>query len=104
MGGKEKKVRRKLSEKEKSNRISRAHYYVNKHFVKPDRCEFCGIKKNDMEWSNKNHKYKKDVRSEWQYLCRSCHSRYDFGHGLRKGHSNQNLSTLRVILKYLIKN
>lgn len=95
-------MKRKLTEIEKARKVANAHDFVRRHFIKPETCEFCGIKKRNMEWSNKNHKYHKEIRSEWQYLCRSCHSRYDFGHKLRKGHPT-NIKTLKIILKYLSK-
>lgn len=52
-----------------------AHNWI-KHTVKDrDSCEKCGSK-NNLEWSNKTHTYKKEL-SDWQYLCRKCHMKYD---------------------------
>ena len=38
-------------------------------------CEICN-KKQAKEWSNKNHKYKKDEK-DWQAICVKCHQIYD---------------------------
>ena len=38
-------------------------------------CEICN-KKQAMDWSNKDHKYKRDL-NDWQSLCRKCHYKYD---------------------------
>jgi len=54
------------------------HAWINYNFIKPESCEFCGTKSASLfDWSNKDHKYTRD-REDWQYLCRSCHMKYDF--------------------------
>lgn len=69
---------------EKNNRnYSAIHYWNNKHFTKPEFCEICGLseyydkKHGKFEWSNKTGKLIRD-RSNWQYVHRSCHKKYDY--------------------------
>ena len=54
------------------------HGWVNKNFNLPKKCELCGCTDKKLEWSNKDHKYKREI-SDWQAVCRSCHRRYDNG-------------------------
>ena len=51
------------------------HNWIAKHFKKSILCEICGLFRK-LEWSNKDHKYSRN-REDWQYICRSCHRRYD---------------------------
>lgn len=62
---------------------SAKHAYVRRNFRKNGVCEMCGERKTT-QWSNKTHTYKRLDRSNWQELCISCHSKYDFKTGLRK--------------------
>jgi len=57
---------------------SSIHGYVNNNFVKPIKCKLCHSKEKKLEWSNKDHKYSRK-RKDWQYVCRSCHRRFDNG-------------------------
>lgn len=55
------------------------HSWINGNFEKPICCELCN-RENDgttvFDWSNKDHKYSR-IRSEWQYICRKCHTDFD---------------------------
>lgn len=62
----------------------RAHYWVRRNFEDPKKCESCGKVGVKLDWSNKDHKYLL-VRESWQRVCKSCHQKYDYLHGLRKG-------------------
>ena len=51
------------------------HLYVRQYFPKPDYCQICGqIKRLDLACVTGI--YKRDF-SNWKYLCRRCHKRYD---------------------------
>lgn len=61
----------------KAGRLS-LHEWVRKQMIKAGRlkkCEHCGSEKN-IDLSNKDYKYGRDL-SGWQWLCRSCHFKYD---------------------------
>lgn len=60
------------------------HCWIRDNFAKTGVCESCKEYKRT-DWSNKDHKYKRE-RNEWQELCRSCHQKYDYSHGLRQHH------------------
>lgn len=56
------------------------HIYINRHFDRPDKCEMCKKPVDGggrFEWSNKSRTYKTKNRSDWQYICRKCHVKYD---------------------------
>lgn len=56
------------------------HTYINRHFIKPKCCEICNrLVDSDggFEWSNRSQTYKTKDRSDWQYICKKCHNRYD---------------------------
>lgn len=55
------------------------HVWVKLRFVKPKACMKCGIIKSALDLSNKSQKYKREL-SDWWYLCRSCHWKYDGQH------------------------
>lgn len=57
------------------------HEWIGKRLGKASICENCGTTKN-VEWSNKNHKYSRNLK-DWQQLCAKCHTSYDLGNGLR---------------------
>lgn len=58
------------------------HQWVRKYKTPRIKCEFCGLKKI-LELSNKSGKYLREL-SDWQWLCKSCHSKYDFTEVTRK--------------------
>jgi hypothetical protein len=62
------------------------HAWVVRQRGKAMVCEACGSRRN-VDWSNVSGEYRRDL-SDWQTLCRKCHSRYDRDHipgaGVRK--------------------
>ena len=52
------------------------HAWARGNLNKPDKCESCGTTEGRIEWSNKDHKYKRK-QEDWQRLCKSCHNFYD---------------------------
>lgn len=46
------------------------HQWVNRNFIKPEKCERCG-KKVKLEASN-NGKLNRE-RSQWEFICKPCH-------------------------------
>lgn len=60
------------------------HNWVEKNLGKPKKCEKCGTEKAKIyDWSNISQKYKRDL-SDWQRLCRKCHTEYDKPYRLQK--------------------
>lgn len=61
------------------------HSWIIDNFGQPDNCETCGKQRlgRSFDWSNKDHKYSRK-KEDWQFLCRSCHAKYDIKMGLRK--------------------
>ncbi len=61
------------------------HEWVRKNYLKTDTCEKCG-KRSNLESANVSGEYKRD-RSDWLFLCKSCHSKMDgiFDHRNNKG-------------------
>jgi len=59
------------------------HQYINNNFEKTNKCEICGNQNKKLEWANKDHKYSRK-REDWQYICRSCHRKYDNDNKKRK--------------------
>lgn len=55
---------------------SAIHDWIRRKLGKANKCEQCGKTKGKIEWSNKNHLYKREI-SDWQQLCVSCHKIYD---------------------------
>lgn len=51
------------------------HDWVKRHKQKATCCEHCG-KTGYLEWANKSHEYKRDLR-DWIALCKKCHIKYD---------------------------
>jgi hypothetical protein len=51
------------------------HDWARKNVEKPKKCDICGLYRK-LELANKSHEYKRDV-SDWLYVCRSCHRKYD---------------------------
>jgi len=63
---------------------SSIHSWVKRIMGTPNVCDFCGKisdNKVGMHWSNKDHKYKRDL-NDWQRLCASCHKQYDYDNKL----------------------
>jgi hypothetical protein len=55
------------------------HQWVSKNLGKPDTCQHCkesGLTGHKIQWANKSHKYKKDLK-DWIRLCGPCHKIYD---------------------------
>lgn len=65
----------KKNSKWKGNNVL-PHYWIIliRGKAKEYKCELCG--KQAIDWSNKDHKYRKVVE-DWQTLCRGCHLRFD---------------------------
>ena len=76
------------------------HKWIQKELGKASKCELCdGSRSKNYQWSNKDHKYKRDVNDYWQ-LCSSCHKIYDiykFDMKYKSGaRSEKLLSTLKT--------
>ena len=63
------------------------HSWIKRNKKKPTLCEWCD-KKKTKDLASKNHLYKRDI-SEWVWVCRSCHMKYDYKNGFRKGKSKR---------------
>ena len=59
------------------------HTWIKNNFLAFDMCDLCGTRLKTLEWSNKDHKYSRK-REDWQFVCRSCHRRYDNDNKKRK--------------------
>lgn len=55
-----------------------AHKWVRSRKIKPVLCEICKRAKK-LQLSSKNHAYTRDLE-EYQYLCFSCHRKWDIHH------------------------
>lgn len=69
----------------KGERVSKRalHNWVERNWGRPRICEMCKTETaNTYDWSNITGKYLRE-RSDWQYLCRSCHTKYDYDNGFR---------------------
>ena len=53
------------------------HAWVNKYLPKPELCQICN-KKPPRDLANITGIYNRNF-SNWDYLCRSCHKKYDLG-------------------------
>ncbi len=60
------------------------HSYIRRHLPKPLTCEHCH-KVKKLELSNKSRQYKREL-SDWQWICRSCHRKYDKRKICKRGH------------------
>ena len=59
------------------------HQWAKKRLVKPSKCFHCKrVKRLDL--ANKSGEYKRDL-SDWLWLCRSCHLKYEYKYQGRKG-------------------
>lgn len=74
------------------------HLWVDNNFQQSGICEICS-RPNDgsmvFDWSNKDHRYSRE-RKDWQYVCRSCHTKYDFQHNGRPPHGGRRKKTRMV--------
>lgn len=52
------------------------HDWVYRHKGKPTKCQHCGTNKGRIEWANKSHEYKRNLK-DWIPLCKKCHVKYD---------------------------
>lgn len=59
------------------------HNWVRNHFLRPEKCEGCGIKprkdtlgRSMLHWANKTGKYLRE-RKDWLCLCAKCHRNFD---------------------------
>ena len=62
------------------------HTWIARKLGRPNICQLCGksgFKRKEIDWANKNHKYKRNL-NDWLRLSKSCHFRYD-KRGFRKG-------------------
>ncbi len=48
------------------------HTWIVNNWGKADICQICGSNKN-VEWHNKNGRYDREIKDEWEKLCRKCH-------------------------------
>lgn len=70
------KTRRKVPGGLSLSRYNYIHVLIAKKLGKPSLCDSCGTTKGTFDWSNKSGSYLEDP-SDWQRLCRKCHSEYD---------------------------
>lgn len=52
------------------------HDWVDRHAGRACKCKHCGKADGRIEWANKSHEYKRDLK-DWIQLCKSCHAKYD---------------------------
>jgi hypothetical protein len=52
------------------------HKWARRHLPKPDLCPICKLI-SPKDIANLSGKYKRDL-SDWQWMCKKCHIRYDF--------------------------
>lgn len=60
------------------------HNYVRVRIDKPKTCLHCKQEK-PLELANISQQYKRDL-SDWMYICKSCHRKYDRGNKCKNGH------------------
>jgi hypothetical protein len=58
--------------------ISAIHKWLRKRITKPIKCNICH-KEKKLQLSSKTHQYSREM-SEYQYLCFSCHRKWDIQH------------------------
>jgi len=58
------------------------HTWVKRRKNKPKFCEKCR-KEKEVELANISGKYKRDI-NDFKWLCKSCHTKFDFETGIRK--------------------
>jgi len=55
------------------------HKWIVTVLGNPETCKYCdktGLKRQQIHWANKNHKYRRNIK-DWMRLCRECHLIYD---------------------------
>lgn len=58
--------------------VSAMHKWIVSQLGRPMKCEECSTEKaKRFEWSNIDHKYRRDIR-DYRRLCPPCHRKYDF--------------------------
>ena len=60
-------------------KLSGLHMWVYSKLGRPNKCEFCGKIKRNLQWANKSHEYKRSL-DDWLRLCVSCHKQYDLNY------------------------
>lgn len=55
--------------------VDALHAWVRRRLPKPRACPRCGAD-HKLELASLNHTYRRDL-SEWEWMCRSCHSTLD---------------------------
>jgi hypothetical protein len=55
---------------------AKLHYEVRQQFPQPPNCAFCLENTEALDLANLSQNYLEDV-SDWTYLCRPCHRKYD---------------------------
>lgn len=70
------------------------HPWIVRNWEKPISCQHCQ-KVKKLDWANIDGSYKRE-RTNFLALCRSCHFKYDYLHGMRKVPANaKNLAKIR---------
>jgi len=52
------------------------HVWVRRNLLKPDSCEMCKNKVDDLDLANISGKYLRKL-DDWEWLCRKCHMKSD---------------------------
>jgi hypothetical protein len=71
---------------------NKVHVWIKKQKGKANRCESCKTDKlyTRFDWSNISDQYKYEL-SDWQMLCRVCHSEFD----RERSHAKQEVTLLK---------
>jgi hypothetical protein len=59
------------------------HAWIKRIAGQPNYCEFCKSTSGTFDWSNKSGQYLREI-TDWQRLCRKCHSAFDGAPAKRK--------------------
>jgi hypothetical protein len=54
-----------------------AHNWINRHFPRIGRCEYCGTTKRRTEYATARPGIHTRNRADWFEFCRPCHARFD---------------------------
>lgn len=57
-------------------RFNQIHVWINKHYPRTGRCEYCGRTDRPTEYASDGHRYTRN-RADWFEFCRACHKRFD---------------------------
>jgi len=60
------------------------HKWLRHNYPHPNKCEECGKITDNLDLMNLDHKYRRNIE-DYIYACRSCHLKYDYKMGFRKG-------------------